>query len=105
MLRETIAKLKGVKAQYGCEYYFNDSIKVKETKDKIESIVKSSDSLMSYSIPELPLYWYFNKGLQIKYSDRSDKATVEWLYYYISDSTQRKNIAIMDKWLKENEIK
>ena len=81
-LENISAKLRGMRVESGCKYYFNDSIKTTYSKREIESIVKSSDRQIIHDVPEVPIYWYINKGLQVRYSDDKDDANVEWLYFY-----------------------
>ena len=103
--KETSPKLRGVQAESGCAYYLTDSISLSYSKARIESLVKSSDSGMNFNSSKVPVYFYANIALQVRYSDDSDDAKIEWLYIYESNATQRKNIAITNKWLKEKGIK
>jgi hypothetical protein len=98
-------KLNGFTCLTDHGYYFNDSINMGLNKKQVDSIIELSDTLEFFKPNNAPVYFYFNKGLQIQYTSDNDNANILWLYYYETDQTQNKNIVRTDIWLKENGLK
>ena len=101
-VKKCTTKLKGIKAEEGCQIIFNNSINMDCSKEKIESIIDTSDNAKIHSEPEASVYWYLNHGLQVRYINNSSQSRIKWVYFYMSDPTLDKNIEIMAKWRKEN---